>query len=81
MSSFVLLSGVELMKNGTFCSKFVISIFTRFPLEDTLKGSIAFMHLSISSPREGWGGGSGNLRDFDRDAYPQGGDFHLTSCI
>ena len=80
MSSFVLLSGVELMKNGTFCSKFVISTFTRFPLEDTLKGSITFMHLSMSSPR-GRGGGSGNPRDFDRYAYPQGGDFDLTSCI
>ena len=27
------------------------------------------------------GGGSGNPREFDRDAYPQGGDFDLTSCI
>ena len=26
-------------------------------------------------------GGSGNPREFDRDAYPQGGDFDLTSCI
>ena len=30
------------------------------------------MHLSMSSPR---GGGSGNPREFDCDAYPQGGDF------
>ena len=30
------------------------------------------MHLSMSSPRGG--GGSGNPREFDRDAYPQGGD-------
>ena len=34
------------------------------------------MHLSMSSPR-----GSGNPRKFDRDAYPQGGDFDLTSWI
>ena len=31
-------------------------------------------------PEEG-GGGSGNTREFDCDAYPQGGDFDLTSCI
>ena len=37
------------------------------------------MHLSMKSP-EG-GGGSVNPREFDRDAYPQGGDFDLTSCI
>ena len=41
--------------------------------------SLAFMHLSMSSPRGG--GGSGNSREFDHDAYPQGGDFDLTSCI
>ena len=39
------------------------------------------MHLSMSSPREGGRGGSGNTREFDCDAYPQGGDFDLTSCI
>ena len=31
--------------------------------------------------RGGGGGGSGNPRKFDGDAYPQGGDFDLTSCI
>ena len=36
------------------------------------------MHLSMSS-RGGWE--SGNPRKFDRHAYPQGGDFDLTSCI
>ena len=39
------------------------------------------MHLSMSSPRRGWGGGgvgSGNPREFDCDVCPQGGDFdHL----
>ena len=35
------------------------------------------MHLSMLSPR----GGEGNPGEFDRDAYPQGGDFDLTSCI
>ena len=38
------------------------------------------MHLSMSSPTKG-GGGSGNPWEFDRDAYPQGEDFDLTSCI
>ena len=38
------------------------------------------MHLSMSSPRGG-GGGSGNPREFDCDAYTQGEDFDLTSCI
>ena len=42
--------------------------------------SIYIMHLSMSSPRGG-GWGLGNPQEFDRDAYPQGGDFDLTSCI
>ena len=37
----------------------------------------ALMDLSMSSPR---GGGSGNPREFDCDAF-QDGDFDLTSCI
>ena len=43
----------------------------------TDSNKIEVMHLSMSSPR----GGSGNQREFDCDAYPQGGDFDLTSCI
>ena len=32
-------------------------------------------------PERGGGSGLGNPREFDCDAYPQGGDFDLTSCI
>ena len=41
-----------------------------------------FLYAPINvKPEGGWGGGSGNPREFDCDAYPQGGDFDLTSCI
>ena len=35
----------------------------------------------INVKPEGGGVGLGNPREFDRDAYPQGGDFDLTSRI
>ena len=46
---------------------------------ESMRFQAPFMHLSMSSP--GGGGSSGDPREFDCDAYPQGGDFDLTSCI
>ena len=41
---------------------------------------VTCIYAPINVKPEG-GGGSGNSREFDHDAYPQGGDFDLTSCI
>ena len=45
-----------------------------------LIGKLNYYYAPINVKPEG-AGGSGNPREFDRDAYPQGGDFDLTSCI